>query len=141
MRLQRERYFEEGDVWRIFCAADPERALRGLRADAEARHWNAQAWRDLLWVATDRDDTAFQFEIVELLADMPDAILAELLHPSASWLQRRRAILVADPIDGSRFFRMWDRLADLAYPADASPVEVQDGDLNTRALSRHYAAL
>jgi hypothetical protein len=32
-------------------------------------------------------------------------------------------------------------LADLAYPADASPVEVQDGDLNTRALSRHYAAL
>ena len=31
----RERYFEEGDVWRLVANADPERALRGLHIDAE----------------------------------------------------------------------------------------------------------
>ncbi len=51
MRLQAERYFEQGDVWRIFCESDPERALRGLEAEADAGRWEPSAWQDLLWAA------------------------------------------------------------------------------------------
>ena len=39
MRLQRERHFEQGDVWRVFCAADPDRALRGLVLESENGEW------------------------------------------------------------------------------------------------------
>ena len=32
---QQERYFEQGDIWRVFCSADLDRALRGLKREAD----------------------------------------------------------------------------------------------------------
>ena len=90
MRLQQERQFEQGDIWRIFCAADPERALRGLRLVADGDRWEVSAWRDLIWATTDEGDNALQLELAGLLVGMPEAALAELLPAASSWLQKRR---------------------------------------------------
>lgn len=66
LRIQQESQFEQGDLWRKFCDADPDRALRGLRLQAQAGDWAAEAWRCLFWSADRRDDPA----LVEGLADV-----------------------------------------------------------------------
>ena len=95
MRLQRERQFEEGDVWRVFCSADPDRALRGLKLEADAGNWQADAWRSLMWAAVEKGEAEFQFELADLLLQMPDTSLVEILPAVTSWLQRRRELLSA----------------------------------------------
>jgi hypothetical protein len=84
MRLQRERHFEEGDIWRMFCAADPDRALRGLQFEGNNGQWEAAAWQSLLWAASDKGEREFQFELAGVLARMPDGPLQELLPSAAS---------------------------------------------------------
>jgi NAD-dependent SIR2 family protein deacetylase len=138
MRLQRERHFEEGDVWRVFCSADPYRALRGLKLDGDADNWQPEAWRNLIWAAVEKGEPEFQFELADLFLRMPDAPLVELLPSITSWLQRRRELLSAtDRAGGPRFLRLWDRFADLTYanaaPTDAEPVN--DRDILTSALN------
>jgi hypothetical protein len=138
MRLQRERHFEQGDIWRVFCSADPERALRGLRLEAENGHWDSEAWRCLLWAANDKGDTAFQFALADLILGMPEASLTQLLPSATSWLQRRREVLSGAGQPGApRFFLLWDRFADLAFapPGDAGGAAESD-DLLTEALNR-----
>jgi hypothetical protein len=138
MRLQRERHFEEGDVWRVFCSADPDRALRGLKLDGDAGNWRPEAWRNLIWAAVDKGEPAFQFELADLLLRMPDAPLIELLPSVTSWLQRRRELLSAiDKAGGPRFLRVWDRFANLTY-SDAEQAEGEvaiDRDVLTSALN------
>jgi hypothetical protein len=137
MRLQREQYFEEGDVWRVFCSADPERALRGLKLEADDGRWDAEAWRWLLWAASEKGDTDFQLAIADLLLKMPQTPLRELLAPAASWLQPRRALVsTGDRSGGARFLPLWDRLADLTYGCvDDAAVERGDDDLLTESLN------
>jgi hypothetical protein len=139
IRLQRERHFEQGDVWRVFCAADPERALRGLGLEAANDQWKPEAWRSLLWAANEKEDAPFQFALADLVLQMPDAPLFELLPAATSWLQRRREMLSSpDPLGRSRFFLLWDRFADLTYlPMDIGADAEQVGsDLMTEALNR-----
>jgi hypothetical protein len=138
MRLQRERHFEQSDVWRIFCSADPDRALRGLALEAEKEEWSAEAWRCLLWAANEKGSVSFQSKLADLLMRMPEAPLRELLQSVPSWIQKRREILSAtDQPGGARFLGIWDRLADLTY---CSPREnnhdAEDGDnLLTESLN------
>jgi len=134
-RLQRERQFDQGDVWRVLCGADPERAYRGLQSDARSRRWEPTAWRDLLWAAADKGDPALQFELTESLLEMPETTLAEVLEPAASWLQKRRETLKGEPHDAARFLRVWDRLVVLVYPREAVPPEQAEQDLVTTALN------
>jgi hypothetical protein len=137
MRLQRERHFDQGDIWRVFCDADPERALRGLRADADAGRWEGEAWRALLWAANDKGDDAFQFAVGELMLRIPETALRDVFPAATSWLQKRREILSASGQPGSPLFiRLWDRFADSAYdnaPAQGEPSEGRD--LMTEALN------
>jgi hypothetical protein len=135
MRLQRERPFDHDDVWRLLCEADPERAYRGLQSDARSSHWEPTAWRDLLWIAADKGDPALQFELAESLLTMPEGKLAEVLEPAASWLQKRRETLRGDATDDASFFRVWDRLAVLAYPREAVSLEEAETDLVDTALT------
>jgi hypothetical protein len=138
MRLQRERHFEQGDVWRVFCSADPERALRGLRLEADNDQWDAEAWRCLLWAANDKGDAPFQFALADLMSTMPEEPLSELLPAATSWLQRQREALSA-PIQpgGSRFLTLWDRFADRAYrPENDAAEAATDHDLITESLNR-----
>jgi hypothetical protein len=102
MRLQRERPFEEEDVWRLFCSADPHRALRALRLKADAGEWKIEAWHPLLGAASEAGEPELQFELADLLARMPDEFLGELLSSAIPWLQRRRETLAAnDRPDGA----------------------------------------
>src|ERR1700757_715088 len=79
MRLQSEQYYEQGDVWRVFCAADPERALHGLELEAANDRWDAEAWRCLLSVATDKGEAAFQHTLADLLLRAPVASFGQIL--------------------------------------------------------------
>jgi SIR2-like domain len=138
MRLQRERHFEQGDVWRVFCSADPERALRGLRHEADNVQWDSEAWRCLLWAANEKGDAAFQFALADLLLRMPEAPLRELVPSVSSWLQKRREVLSGlEQPGGARFLPLWDRLADLTYGAQDDAADAEDGgDLLTDSLNR-----
>lgn len=143
MRLQLERRYDQGDIWRVFCSADPERALRGLRLEADNGEWDAEPWRCLLWAANDKGDNSFQFELADLMLKMPDAPLRELLSAATSWLQRRRGVLsVPDQDRSPSFFTLWDRFADVAYAYqdDAAEFEIGD-DLATELLNRPGGAL
>lgn len=138
-RLQQERQYDEGDLWRVFCSADPERALRGLRHESEAGNWEPEAWRYLLWAASERGDAEFQHELAGEILHMPPATLGELLPAAASWIQRQRAALTQQDAHGvSRFFPVWDGLATIAFDvADSEPMEHGFGnDLMTEALNR-----
>ena len=143
MRLQRERQFDQRDVWRVFCAADPERALRGLRLEADNGQWDFEAWRCLLWTANEKGDAAFQFALADLVLRMPEAPLRELLPSVPSWLQKRREVLSGlDQPGGARFLPLWDRLADLTYGAQDDAADAQDGsDLLTESLNRPAGVL
>ena len=138
MRLQRERHFEQGDVWRAFCSADPERALRGLRLEADNAQWDSEAWRCLFWETNEIGDAAFQFALADLVLKMPEAPLRVLLPTVSSWLQKRRGVLSAlDQPGGARFLPVWDRLADLTYGAQGDATNAEDGgDLSNESLSR-----
>jgi hypothetical protein len=136
MRLQRERPFEEGDVWRLFCSSDPDRALRALRLEADGGTWEAEAWRPLLSAAGEKEEADFQSELAELLARMPDVRLGDLLSSATYWLRQRREILTrSNGPNGARLFRLWDRFADLTYEGVENGAVGDDNDLPTRALN------
>ena len=136
MRLQNERHFEQGDVWRLFCSADPERALRGLRMEADSGQWDAEAWRCLLWTASEKDDATLQQGVADLLLRMPNAPLRELLPSATSWLQRRRETIAAiGQAGGARFLQVWDRFADLTYDFESDEPQEHYRDLITESLN------
>jgi hypothetical protein len=137
MRLQRERHFEQGGVWRAFCSADPERALRGLRLEADDGQWDTEAWRCLLWAAIEKGEASFQLALAGLILEMPEASLRDLLQSVPSWLQKRREALSAlDQPGDAPFLPLWDRLADLTYGTQNDAVNAEDGDkLLTESLN------
>ena len=138
-RLQQERQYDEGDLWRVFCSADPERALRGLKHESEGGQWAPEAWRYLLWAASEQGDLGFQRDLADQVLQMPPESLGELVSAASSWIQRQReALAQRDADNGARFFALWDRLSHLAYDApDAEPVEHGFGDdLISEALNR-----
>ncbi len=103
MRLQREMPWEEQDIWRRFCSADPDRGLRALRLEAAIGNWNVEAWQSFFWEVGEKEEVELQFELADLLIEMPDAALGELLSTATSWLRRRRETFTSK--DGARFFR------------------------------------
>ena len=123
-------------------AADPERALRALKLEADVGRFEPVAWRVLLCAASDKGDPGLQFDVADALLTMPAAALGELLEPAASWLQRHRESLKGDPPDETTFLRVWDRLATLAYPQDVGPIEEEiEGDLISTALNNSAGML
>lgn len=137
MRLQREQYFEQGDLWRVFCSSDPERALRGLKLEAEKDQWNSEAWRSLLWGTCENSDPKLQLAIADLILRMPEVPLKELLPAATSWLQRRREILSSGSTGNRNFLLLWDRFADRVYaPENGSAEPESDDDLISESLNR-----
>lgn len=116
LRLQHEQHFDERDLWRVFCRADPERALRGLKHESDQGRWDSGAWRHLLWAAAEKEDVAFQRELAGLILAMPERVVSEILHASTSWMSRQREALMEVPERGEApFLPLWDYLADQAY--------------------------
>jgi hypothetical protein len=88
MRLQAQQYFAQGDLWSVFCQADPDRALRGLRARAETGDWASRAWEGLLWAAHQKGEVRFQQELADALLQAPNVVVKPFLG-------RRRGVAAA----------------------------------------------
>jgi hypothetical protein len=133
MRLQREERYEQGDVWRLVCSADPERALRALALEVQQGRWEAEAWRCLLWTACEKGDLEFQQNLGRHLTTMPNSTITELLPSATAWLQRRRELLASPVPEDELFLRLWDRFAGLVF-VSVSDQAKRAGDVTTRAL-------
>lgn len=105
--------------------------------EADQGRWDAEAWRSLLWAATEKGDADFQIAVADQLLRIPSNDLNEILPTAASWFRTRRDLLsTSDRPDGSRFLSLWDRLADLTFvTADEKPTVLPDDDLVTEALN------
>ena len=116
MRIQREQHFEERDVWRLLCSAEPDRALRSLRASADRDEWPTEAWEPFIWAAIDVNEARFQVETSSLLLGMPDEALRRMLGSATGWLMRQRVKLrrAEEEIEIDHL-KIWDRFADLAF--------------------------
>jgi len=137
--LQRERSFEESDVWRMLCASDPERALRALIIEADKDRWEPTAWRHLMWEVGAKSDSRIVVAIATKLLDMPEEHIRELLGTATSWLQTHGETLSSAKLDdGDVFLKLWDLLANLTYTESESKSleDDDDKDLSTRALNR-----
>ena len=137
MRLQEERRFDQSDLWSTFCAADPDRALRGLRKNAEDGQWRADAWRSMLWAAHNNGEALFQRDIADVLLQAPIATVEEIMPAAAAWLQKwREPLSVREGSGNSRYLRLWDKFAAVVYVAtdEESKSEREDGDLSSSAL-------
>lgn len=116
LRLQNENQFEEGEVWRLLCRAEPGRALRALRSDAEKGVWREVAWRPFFWAADDIDDPDFQRAAAGLLAKAPNDSLAPLVSSGAFWLRKRaEAFRVSGEGDSVQLLQVWGKLADVTF--------------------------
>ncbi len=131
MRLQEEQYFAERDLWSVFCQADPDRALRGLQARTQTGDWDKEAWEGLLWAAHQKGEVQFQHELADTLLQAPKVAFKPFLASTVAWLQQRREELSnPDQAGGPRYFKLWDKLADLAYSgAENDDPQQSDQDL------------
>jgi hypothetical protein len=137
MRLQAEQYFAQSNLWGVFCQGDPDRALRGLHARAETGDWDKDAWEGLLWAAHQKGEVQFQRQLADSLLQAPNLAVKPFLAATVAWLQQRREVLSnPDQAGGPKYFRLWDKLANLAYSADENnDPEQSDEDLVNTSLS------
>lgn len=136
LRIESERQLDQGDLWRQFCSSDPDRAFRGLSAEAAAGNWDAYAWRSLFWATGESFDGTVKVEIADAVLAMPDATLGELAGTIADWIRIHRAFLDGQLQNGaSRLWPLWNRIAELVY-ADNTAANPQAEDLVDRALNR-----
>jgi hypothetical protein len=136
MRMQAEQYFAQGDLWIVFCRSDPERALRGLRADSEMGRWDAKAWEGLLWAAQQQGEAQLQHDLADALLLAPNAAVGPFLSAAVMWLQHRREMLSApDQAAEPRALRLWDKLADVVYVTGDNNKPDSDQDLVSTSLS------
>lgn len=135
LRIESERQLDQGDLWRQFCSSDPDRAFRGLSADAAAGNWNAYAWRSLFWATGESFDGTLKVEIADAVLAMPDATLGELVGTIADWIRIHRAFLDNQQRDKvSQLWLLWDRVAQLVY-GDDTAANPRSEDLVQRALN------
>ena len=111
--------FAQGDLWRLYCDAEPKSALSALLADDPTSSTRAGAWQSFFWsiTATEKEDVQqlaldaisqpdFQFEPYTAIAD---------------WLLRKRETL---SISTASLLSVWDRLF-VAVKDHAGPIEDQ----------------
>lgn len=136
LRIESEQSFDQGELWRLFCSSDPDRAFRGLLAEAEKGIWSAYAWRSLLWAIGESFEGELKAEIADAILDMPGTALGELADTVVNWIRIHRAFLDGQPRDGdSRLWPLWDRLSHLVY-CGSTPADPRAEDPLTEALNR-----
>lgn len=138
MRLERERPFEHGDTWYLFCEAEPQRALDGLLAEAEREQWKTAAWHTFLSSAERVDEGVFHRGVADALLRVPEGALRGFSGPAASWLKQRFRSLLGNSAELSNdFFDLWDHLADVTYVAPAENEECSEppDDIVSAALN------
>ena len=115
IEISGEDPMEQGEVWRLLCAADPHRALTGLLTALEAGDADVAAWRSFLWATAESEVADVHAAALEAVQrqDFPRG----LVHPVLDWLMRRRSLV---PLETEGLLSLWDRLfdelTDLASP-------------------------
>ena len=105
MRIDATADFGEGDSWRALCATEPERALRGLEAEARSSRWPTQAWEPFFWECGTISEAEAGTHITRLLIDWPQEKFSEIAHQVSSWLKINHEAVEHDDL-----WRLWDKL-------------------------------
>jgi hypothetical protein len=123
-----EELFGEGQTWRSLCQDDPDRALRGLEAEAEAGSWRPEAWQQLLWSQKAFADVSAPARIAQRILDWPDAGFPAIASQASSWLEKPEALAL-----GEQIWVLWDRIFSVIEPADdnaGGPLKLLEQSLN-----------
>lgn len=119
LRLDAEGRLGEGQTWRLLCQTDPDRALRGLEAEAAVNSWRPNAWQQLLWSQKVFADAGASARIAQRLLAWPDANFSTIAKQASSWLEKPEALALKEPV-----WALWDRIFAAIEPADDSEEEV-----------------
>ncbi len=116
MRLQAENHFEQGNVWRLFCEADPERALRSLTVNAAVGDWNIEAWPALLCTAWNVTRVDLQQTLAAWVLRMPEEQVKQIAAAVLRWLRNCRSQFSQHGMNPSNIaISLWDKVADCVY--------------------------
>lgn len=111
--------FGQGDLWRLYCDADPHAALSALLASDPTSETRAGAWQSYFWSITASDDADAQRAALPALSD--PHFTFKPYTAIADWLLRKRTVLQPDlPV----LLEIWDRLY-AAIEVENGPVEDQ----------------
>ena len=111
-QAQEKADFLEGDAWEMLCRSEPDRALRGLKAQADVGEWPAWAWRPFLWAGDKIEDTDTVCLIAELLLNWPQDEFSEISDTASWWLNQKATVLNENLI-----WPLWDRI-EVSSPRD-----------------------
>jgi hypothetical protein len=127
MRIDATADFGEGDSWRALCETEPDRALRGLEAEARSGRWPAKAWRPLLWVRRMFSESNAGAHIAHLLLDWPEEEFDGIASAASLWLNENCKAIDDD------LWGLWDKILSVASkePDDSDDAD----DLLTSALN------
>jgi hypothetical protein len=128
LRMDAHTHFGEGNNWTTLCNTDPDRAQRGLAAEARAGRWNAATWRPLLWSKALPRDSAFYEELATMLLQWPSASFGDIVAAAAGLLGTPQGLALRD-----NFWMLWDKvLANLPDEEDDhDPARYFDRAINT----------
>ncbi|UCI34845.1 SIR2 family protein [Mesorhizobium sp. B4-1-4] len=124
--LDAEGRFEGGQTWRALCQNDPDRALRGLEAEADINSWRVDAWQQLLWSPKTFTDADAPARVAWRLLAWPDASFSTIAKQASSWLEKPEALALEKPI-----WAVWDRIF-----AGIEPANDNDEDILLRLLDQ-----
>ena len=116
--------FNQGEIWRKFSAAEPERALAALIAQSQDGAWPAWAWTPFFWAMAETEDAGLEQRLVTFLNGVAEEDMKPFAASVASWLQRREGLLsVARP----EVMTLWDKLVSIVG-ADVREDAADDAD-------------
>lgn len=124
MRLDAAADFGDGSE---LCRVEPDRALRGLEAEANFGRYPEKAWHQFLWAQAKFEATSAILRIAKLLIAWPENGFGIIAGSASFWLQEN-----ARTIDDADFWQAWDKIF-AAVCGDA--VEYDDDDPLTSALN------
>ena len=97
----------------MLCRSEPDRALRGLKAQADVGEWPAWAWRPFLWAGDKIEDTDTVCLIAELLLNWPQDEFSEISDTASWWLNQKATVLDEEIL----IWPLWDRI-EVSSPRD-----------------------
>lgn len=106
-RVLDEADYRSGDPWQALCQSDVPRALRGLKAEADANQWLAWAWHPFLWAAQKLQDAESIKLVARLMLDWPKDSYSKIAADASWWLNEATKTL-----DENLLWPLWDRIAD-----------------------------
>lgn len=95
----------QGEVWRLFCVAEPLRALEGLLAALQRGDDLPGAWQSFFWALAEQEDQAPHAAALEVVER--DTFPMHVPHAILDWLLRKRDLV---PATSEQVLAIWDRL-------------------------------